>query len=64
MTPIEAISENSPFLTVDIGLIGKNIVSHPARPAMGQTLAGKGELVFEGELLEIPLKWHPLGTRH
>ena len=64
MTRFEAMCET---LLVDPAISEKlenNIVAHPARASMGQHLAGKGHFVFEGELLELPLKWHPAGTRH
>jgi hypothetical protein len=64
MTPIEAIREDIAFSAINSSVASKNIVSHPTRASMGQSMAGKGELVFEGELLEMPLKWHPSGTRH
>ncbi len=64
MISLETIIENTAFNPSNCGLAGDKIVAHPARAAMSQSLAGKGELVFEGELLEFPLKWHPAGTRH
>ncbi len=46
------------------GLMAAKFIAHPSRSSMGQILSGKGNLAFEGELLETPLAWHPKGTRH
>ena len=67
MTGIEAMIKKANTKThaaVKSGLFGDNVISHPARASMGQKLAGTGALVFEGELLELPLSWHPARTRH
>ena len=64
MSRMAAIIENLPINAVRHNSFRGNVVAHPARASMAQKLAGKGELVFEGELLELPLNWHPTGTRH
>ncbi len=64
MTRIEAMPQTLTLEPAISGKSGDNLLSHPARASMGQYLASRGELVFEGELLELPLRWQPAGTRH
>jgi hypothetical protein len=64
MTPHKAASKHSMMNLTNSVKFGAQIVAHPSRSSMGQALAGKGQLVFEGELLEIPFGWHPSGTSH
>ena len=64
MTRSEAYKQTLAIVQSDSKSFGENVVSHPNRPSMGQYLASKGQLVFEGELLEFPLKWHPSRTTH
>lgn len=64
MTRNEAINENTIIDPVGSNPVDAKVIPHPALHSMGQVLAGEGELVFEGELLEAPLNWHPSGTRH
>ncbi|MCF6322669.1 MAG: hypothetical protein L3J32_13015 [Rhizobiaceae bacterium] len=62
MTRFGSHIDISSFETIKPGLLAANIFAHPSRQSMGQNLSGKGALVFEGELLEAPLTWHPKGT--
>lgn len=55
--------QNLPEL-LELAEFEAEIFAHPTRQSMAQSLAGSGELCFEGELLELPLRWHPNGTRH
>ena len=59
----QAISTNG-GISAESGKFGNNLATHPARPSMGQFLASKGHLVFEGELLDQPPSWHPSPTAH
>ena len=52
------------MVSIDSEKIGAEIVAHPSQSSMGQALAGKGQLVFEGELLETPFSWRPLRIVH
>ena len=64
MTSLEQTSEITENTSVKIAEFSAQVTSHPARSSMAQSLAGQGKLVFEGEMLETPLAWHPAGTRH
>ena len=60
----ELLREHSPITPVQTENCGAKVIPHSAIHSMGQALAGHGHLVFEGELLETPLSWHPANTTH
>ena len=64
MTRSETLKNTLLVEAIESERFSADVVSHPSRASMGQFLASRGELVFEGELLEQPLSWHPSGTRH
>ena len=64
MSSTDTMIKNQPVYSPNSSAKSADIVMHPARTSMAQQLAGTGALVFEGELLEMPLQWHPTGTRH
>ena len=64
MTRTQFIARNTNVESAKMVKFNANIASHPARSSMAQSLAGEGNLVFEGELLDAPFAWHPSGTRH
>lgn len=35
------------------------LCAHPARASLAQKLSGSGIVCFEGEMLDMPVKWHP-----
>jgi|GEM_PF-4881164 len=64
MTRTEAYKLQATLASVESENIEAKIIPHPAAQAMGQVISGHGHLVFEGEVLDTPMSWHPNGTRH
>ncbi len=64
MTRNELHREHLPIASIHTENCDAKVISHPAIHSMGQVLAGQGQLVFEGELLDTPLSWHPTDIKH
>jgi len=64
MTRNEALKQQATLTSADSENFEAKVISHPAIHSMGQVLSGHGHLVFEGEMLDTPINWHPNGTRH
>ena len=64
MTRNEALKLQATLTSVSSEKFEAKVISHPASHSMGQVLSGHGHLVFEGEMLDTPISWHPNGTRH
>ena len=64
MTRNEALKQLATLKSVEAENFEAKIIAHPAIHSMGQVLSGHGHLVFEGEILDTPMTWHPKGTRH
>ena len=60
----EAMTTNMLVDPISSHRFASKVVAHPSRQSLGQVLAGSGHLIFEGEMLETPLSWHPKGTKH
>ncbi len=64
MNTHEAIINSDEIAAIHHKFSGAKVVGHPSRSSAAQKLAGSGVLVFEGEMLEVPLSWHPAGLKH
>jgi hypothetical protein len=64
MTRNEALIQQATLTSVGSENIEAKVIPHPAIHSMGQVLAGHGHLVFEGEMLDTPISWHPNGISH